>query len=416
MEKQASNPLHRRGDELRVGSFPLAHLATLLVLMAGGAGVASLGLALLGRSFAVDVQLPINVSAGMAYNAYNDAEPSLASPEIFAQFARSRGISDSPEAKQFQEQLARRAPTISFQHQFGVSRASIRDVPDEIAKDISKDAGASKIIISAKMKSPEQAVKMAELGLSFLRTVLVQRALQRHLHDWRNVEARLAKLDGELVGRKAEIASLNRSIAEMSRLRDSSTSEVSSPDLGRSQIQVQVNGPTYLPPAQQLIGLQSRRIHEQEALKKVEDKVLRLQTYRSFSATLASITSSEPDPLKALASTLAEARGLRSQATETPQQSAADTVLSDLATDQTAYVDSESNPVHLLARVVGFDFPSAAGLGAASGAAVWVLLLYFSLLWRPQRETGDGDAALPKEELGSTARTLRPVSPQYDSR
>ncbi|MBW7970295.1 hypothetical protein [Bradyrhizobium sp. BR 10289] len=369
-------------------------LAVFVPLVVFGAIAGGVAAQVFGRAFSAEITLPIDLPPATAYSAYKDAEAKLSSALFFAQFARTKNLSGSAEAQLFLAQLAQGAgDPVKIQHEFGVSRATIRDVPDELARDISKSAGAFKLRVSARAKSSEEAEKIAELAISFVPAAFIQNALERHRREWGDVDARLSQLDAEALRRKAQIASLDRSIVEMTKLRDADKSELSSTDIARSSIQVQVNGSAFLPAAQQLVGLQSQRIQEREELKKTEDEIKRLETLRSFASRLASIFGSEPDPLIALDKSLTEARDLRSRSTEVPQQIAADIAVSDLASDQKAYANAESNPAHATARFTGYELRSGIGLGAVAGGAIWIVLLYFSLLWR--RDAEFRDAAAP---------------------
>ncbi|WP_076833871.1 hypothetical protein [Bradyrhizobium brasilense] len=381
-------------------------LAVLLPLVISGAiagGVATQ----FSRGFSAEIALPVDMAPASAYSAYKDAEAKLNSALFFAQFARAKNLSGSAEAQSILTQLAEGAGgPVKIQHEFGVSRASIRDVPDELARDISKSAGTFRLLVSARAKSSEDAVKTAELAVSFVRAALVQSALERHRREWGDVDARLSQLDADALRRKAAIASLDRSIAEMTKLRDTDKSEASGADTARSSIQVQVNGPAFLPAAQQLVGLQSQRIQEQEELKKIEDDIKRLESLRSFASRLASVFESEPDPLKALGKSLTEARDLRSRNTDVPQQLAADIAVSDLASDQKAYANSDGNLARPIARFTGYDLRSGVALGAVAGVAIWVALLYLSLLWRRDGEFRDADSPTAVRETSKSAGRL----------
>ena len=89
--------------------------------------------------------------------------------------------------------------------------------------------------------------------MDFTRAILVERSLIASVEEWQRSGSSLAELDVDILKRQASIASLDRTIVAMSELRNNHKDELAGKELsaesvsGAGQIQVQVNGPAFLP-------------------------------------------------------------------------------------------------------------------------------------------------------------------------
>ena len=299
-------------------------------------------------------------------------------------------MSASPEIKIFEAELAADASApLKISNEFLLTRGLLRDVPDEVRKKLFENAEQSNVrsnvVISATARAPDQAVKLARLGIEFLRWVLVQRALMNDVQEWQNARDLLASLDAKLLQKEAAVASIDRSIGQMAKLQNGEAPGPLSAPAG--SVQIQVNGATYLPPGQQIIGLQSKRIDDEEELKKIADEKARIEKLQSFGTELASLLGTDPDPLKVLDSALARAETLRAQATSLPEQEAYDHAISRLALAKKTYVDLKPSPAAPYVHRTGLGLASSIAIGGGAGLLLWMAFLYILHLWEAEQAT-----------------------------
>lgn len=372
-------------------SFRLLLLPVLIVLFIAGA----VGFwRFYGQSYSVTVELPY---AG-TIEQYKDAEPSLRSPEVLAQFARVYGLDNSTATKNFEAELTRGASgPIRISHEFNISKASLRNVPDVLADSVVKNSvvnssPSSSIVVAAQASAPDEAIGSASMAMHFVRYVLVQRGLARALEEWRRLGPAFAELDSQVLTARKSIESIDRTIAALKVLQNGEEGARVQPN---STVLLQVpQAPYFLPIDQQIRGMQAQRIAATEQLTGKEDELNKRKAVKWFGDQLAARISSVNDPLRALKLAEMQAEQFRSDAKSIPEQQAANQIRFQLASVRVVAVDVTTNPDQPVAVLSGFGLRIAVVIGVAAGGTTWLALLYLSFAWRPL-------SSLPKNEVGA---------------
>ena len=105
-------------------------LPLLVALIAGCTILAAIVWYFFGQRYEVKVELPFSRDIEI----FKDAEPTLKSTNAFVEFARVRGLTSSPEVARLHSQLSRGGSgPVSIFHEFQLSKASVRDLPDALA-------------------------------------------------------------------------------------------------------------------------------------------------------------------------------------------------------------------------------------------------------------------------------------------
>jgi hypothetical protein len=344
---------------------------------------------------------------------FSDIEHDLRSTDFLARLAQARGLASSPEAQAFESELASGASApLTITYAFLVTRASLRDVPDTVSTKLSQNADRSDVVVSAAARTPDRAVKLAKLGVAFVRSVLVRHALSDEIHAWQNARDSIARLDTNLLQIKTAIASIDRTIAQMTKLQSNdaqnSDAQGSAGASAGNAIQIQVYGASYLPLRQQIIGLQSKKNDNVEALQATEDEKTRVETLQAFGTELASVLAAQSDPLKVLDVALARAETLRAQSTVIPEQSAYDDAISRLALAEKKYVDLQTKPPEPYVYQSGFGLASSAVIGGVLGILLWMGFLYCLHLWEAEQTASRHEAISTNVIPVGTSESLEP--------
>ena len=353
---------------------------------------------------------------------FSDIEPDLRSTDVLARLAQARGLSSSPEVQAFESELASGASApLTITNAFLVTRASLRDLPDAANAKLSQlleNAERSNVVVSAAAKTPDRAIKLAKLGVAFVCSVLVQHALSDDIHAWQSARDSIARLDAKLLQTRATIASIDRSIAQMTKLQrnnaQNSDAQGSADASERNAIQMQVYGrmqvygTSYLPPRQQIIGLQSRNIDNEETARATEDEKTRVETLQGFGTELASLLAAQSDPLKVLDTALGRAETLRAQSTLIPEQSAYDEAISRLASAKKKYVDVQTKPPEPYVYQSGFGLASSVVIGGVFGVLLWMGFLYCLHLWEAEQAASRHEAISTNVFPVGTSESLEP--------
>jgi hypothetical protein len=252
--------------------------------------------------------------------------------------------------------------------------------PDEAKPDdmnVSSD-----LVVSATDRDAESAVEMADVALQFARDALLRISLMDALRVW-NVEgaAELAAARSEIITHREKVESLSRRIGEMQHICDSyrDGTPVAAPD---ASVQVQVTGPRYLSPSQQIVGLEAERIDVAEQLKLAEQSAQRLETIGRIGSGFDKLLDGESDASKAVKRTdeLAHQFGGAERATvPLPAAAAVGEMERVIVGLRARFVDAAAIPRTPTVRRQGPGRLLLAAGGALVGFAIWLAYLHFVL-------------------------------------
>jgi hypothetical protein len=341
--------------------------------MAGALGLVGAAISIVTGRYVADFELPIG-----SILTFKDAEAILRSPVFLNDFTKARGIADTEEARTFAAQLAADAAgPLRIGHRLVVTRTIIRDVPDSLASNLFKNMNpVSTMYVSSTDRTPEAAVREAELGLMFIRAVLIERALSQIALEWKGISAGIPNQDAALLAKGTEIASLERTIAAMSELDDGVSGRVEANSAANSAVQLQVTaGSSYLPSAQQIIGFKSRRIAALEELKTIQDDLVQAKALNAAGDELASMMSQDHDHFRVLDSSIERGRQQRASASSVPEQKAADATLSRFLSVKQLYVETPANPPRPNVRRTGIGLLTSTAIGVLAALAIWAAIL-----------------------------------------
>jgi hypothetical protein len=365
-------------------------IGVLILLVIVGALIGGLGLewvlvrnqAIIALPFQGDVQL------------YRRGEEILKSVDWFQRFSRNRQITDA--YRRVEDQL-RRGSAIAIEHSFRFLRSDFRELPGILANQLlprialsnmeqlahakADDRNVSSdLVVSATDRDAKLAAEMADVALQFARDALLRISLMDAIRVWRvEAAAELATVRSEIITHRERIESLSRRITEMQRIRDSyrDGAPVAAPD---ASVQVQVTGPRYLSPTQQIVGLEAERIDEAEQLKLAEQSVQRLETIGRIGGGFDKLLDGESDASKALqlmADELArQFGGSEHSAPPLPVTAAVSELERVLVGLRARFVDAAAIPRWPTVRREGPGRLLLAAGGALAGFAVWLAFMH----------------------------------------
>jgi len=389
----------------------------LVLLIVIGALVGGLGLvrvlvryqATTALSFQGDVQL------------YRRAEEILKSADWFRRFSRGREITETH--RRIEDQLRRGVSPIAFEHSFRLSRSDFRDLPDTVAKAVASQLAhsnveklmharaedmqvSSELVVSATDRDAKLAIELADVAHQFARDALLRISLMDAVRMWTaDAAADLAAVRSQIIAYRAAVESLSRRINEMERMRNGyqDGARVSGPD---ASTQVQVTGPRYLSPSQQIIGLEAERIDVAEQLRLAQLSAQRLETVHRIGGAFDKLLDSESNAskaLKLLADELARQSSLlEGQQPPLPAVAAIADMERVVVGLRSRFVDASPIPPEPTVRREGPGRLLLAACGAFAGFIVWLAWMHFGSRWsgrvaagrtpygdwRPGRETG----------------------------
>jgi hypothetical protein len=319
----------------------------------------------------------------------------LKSVDWFHQFSRDRQITDA--YRRVEDQLRRGGTAIAIEHSFRFLRSDFRELPyalanqllprialsniEELVRQNPNDTSVSSdLVVSATDRDAKLAAEMADVALQFARDVLLRISLMDVLRAW-NVEgaAKLAAVRSTIIADRGTVESLSRRIGEMQHIRDSyrDGAPVVAPD---TSVQVQVTGPRYLSPSQQIVGLETERIDVAEQLKLAEQSAQRLEVIGRIGGGFDKLLDGESDASKALqlmVDELARQFGSRERlAAPLPVAAAVSEMERVLVGLRARFVDAAAIPHAPIALREGPGRPLLAVGGALAGFAIWLAFLH----------------------------------------
>jgi hypothetical protein len=192
----------------------------------------------------------------------------------------------------------------------------------------------------------------------------------------------LAAARSEIITHREKVESLSRRIGEMLHIRESyrDGAPVAAPD---ASVQVQVTGPRYLSPSQQIVGLEAERIDEAEQLKLAEQSAQRLETIGRVGSGFDKLLDGESDASKAvkrMGDELAHQFGGAERATvPLPVAAAVGEMERVIVGLRARFVDAAAIPRTPTVRRRGPGRLLLAAGGALAGFAIWLAYLHLVL-------------------------------------
>jgi hypothetical protein len=363
----------------------------LILLVIIGALIGGLGLERILVRYEAKTALPFQGDVQL----YRRGEEMLKSVDWFQRFARNRQITDA--YRRVENELRVGGNAIAIGHSFGFFRSDFRELPDIVANQLLPRIALSNIeqmahakpddmnvssdlVVSATDRNAKLAAEMADVALQFARDALLRISLMDALRVW-NVEsvAELAAARSAIINHRGAIESLSRRIGEMQRIRDSyrDGAPVAAPD---ASVQVQVTGPRYLSPSQQVVGLEAERIDETEGLKLAEQSAQRLEMIGRIGSGFDKLLDGEIDASKALqlmADELArQFSGSERSAAPLPVAAAVSEMERVLVGLRARFVDAAAIPRTPTVRREGPGRLLLAAGGAVAGFAIWLAFMH----------------------------------------
>jgi len=388
-------------------------IAGLLLLIAIGALVGGLGLVRVLIRYQATTALPFQGDVQL----YRRAEEILKSADWFRRFSRGREITEAHRL--IEDQLRRGVSAIAIEHSFRLSRSDFRDLPDMVAKEVVPQiahsnveklthAVSSELVVTATDRDAKLAIELADVAAQFARDALLRISLMDAVRGWTaDAAADLAAVRSQIIAYRAAVESLSRRINEMERMRDSyrDGAPVSAPD---ASTQVQVTGPRYLSPSQQIIGLEAERIDVAEQLRLAQHSAQRLETVHRIGGGFDKLLDGESNAGKAL-KLMADELARQHSLLEGPQ--APLPVVSALAAMErvvvglrSRFVDVSTIPPEPTVRREGPGRLLLTASGAFAGFIVWLAWMHFGSRWPERRvearRTPRGDRKLGRETGG----------------
>ena len=369
----------------------------LVLLVIIGALIGGFGLERVLVRYRATIALPFQGDVQL----YRRGEEILKSVDWFQRFARNRQITDA--YRRVEKQLRDGGNAVTIRHSFHFLRSDFRELPDVVANQLLPRIALSNIeqmahakpddmyvssdlVVSATDRDAKLAAEMADVALQFARDALLRISLMDGLRVW-NVEAvaELAATRSAIIAHRGTVESLSRRIAEMQRIRDSyrDGAPAAAPD---AAVQVQVTGPRYLSPSQQIVGLEAGRIDEAEQLKLAEQSAQRLEVIGRIGGAFDKLLDGESDASKVLQLMTDElARqfvGAERATVPLPQAAAVSEMERVLVRLRARFVDAAAIPrTPTVRREEPGPLLLAAG-GALVGFAIWLAYLHFVLKLR----------------------------------
>jgi len=405
-------------------------IAGLLLLIAIGALVGGLGLMRVLIRYQATTALPFQGDVQL----YRRAEETLKSADWFRRFSSGREITEAH--RRIEDQLRRGVSAIAIEHSFRLSRSDFRDLPDMFAKEVVPQIAhsnvekgtharaeevrvSSELVVTATDRDAKLAIELADVAQQFARDALLRISLMDAVRAWTaDAAADLATLRSQIIAYRAAVESLSRRINEMERMRDSyrDGARVSAPD---ASTQVQVTGPRYLSPSQQIIGLEAERIDVAEQLRLAQQSAQRLETVHRIGGEFDKLLDGESNAgraLKLMADELARQRSLL----EGPQPPLP--VVAALADMErvvvglrSRFVDVSTIPPEPTARREGPGRLLLTASGAFAGFIVWLAWMHFGARWPERvaaRRTPRGDRKLGRE-IGGRSQPIVDFPEQF---
>src|SRR5262249_21134062 len=221
------------------------------------------------------------------------------------------------------------------------------------------------------------------VALQFARDALLRISLMDAIRVWRvEAAAELATVRSEIIVHRGNVESLSRRIGEMLRIRGGyrDAGRVAAP---HPSVQVQVTGPRYLSPSQQIVGLEAERIDESEALKLADQRAQRLEVIGRIGGGFDKLLDGETDAgqaLKGMADELARQLDGAGRATAPLPVAAAVSEMERVIVGLRArFVDASAIPRTPTVRRQGPGGLLLAAGGALVGFAIWLAYMHLVL-------------------------------------
>jgi hypothetical protein len=362
-----------------------------LILLVMIGGLIGLGLKRILIRYEATIALPFQGDVQL----YRRGEEILKSVDWFQRFSRNRQITDAYRG--VEGQLRTGGTAVAIGHSFRFVRSDFRELPDIVANQLLPRIAlsnveqlahakpddmnvSSELIVYATNGDAELAAEMADVALQFARDALLRISLMDAIRVWRvEAAAELSAVRSEIIVHRGNVESLSRRIGEMQRIRDGyrDAGPAAAPD---ASVQVQVTGPRYLSPTQQIVGLEAERIDEAEALKLAEQHAQRLEVIGRIGGGFDKLLDDETDAgqaLKLMADALArQFDGAGRTTAPLPVAAAVSEMERVIVGLRARFVDASAIPRTPIVRRQGpGGLPLAAG-GALLGFAIWLAYMH----------------------------------------
>jgi hypothetical protein len=352
-------------------------ISGLMLLVVIGTLIGGLGLEPVLVRYRATIALPFQGNVQL----YRRGEEILKSVDWFQRFARNRQITDA--YRRVEGQLRGGGNAVIIKHSFHFLRSDFRELPDIVANRLLPRTDmnvSSDLVVSATDRDAKLAAEMADVTLQFARDTLLRISLIDALQEW-NVEAaaELAAARSAIIAHRGSVESLSRRIGEMQHIRDSyrDGAPVVAPD---ASVQVQVTGPRYLSPSQQIVGLEAERIDVAEQLKLAEQSAQRLEAIGRIGGGFDKLLDGESDAstaLQLMADELArQFGGSERSAAPLPVAAAVSEMERVLVGLRARFVDAAAVPHRPIVRREGPGRLLLAAGGALAGLAIWLVFLH----------------------------------------
>ena len=197
---------------------------------------------------------------------FRQIEPILASTAAIEQFAESRGLTTDPIVRGFIAQTrSHRTGPASFTFSYGVTRADVRDLPEAFAGEVLRQATVRfTLVVLTSGRSEAETGRAEKIFIDYVRDTM-QRVAVRDLMNQLVQYARTytARMDNELSTIRIRLASIDRQIADLEKIRlahsEGSTS-AESDIVSVPNVSSQSEGRRFLSPVRQIVALQSRAL------------------------------------------------------------------------------------------------------------------------------------------------------------
>jgi hypothetical protein len=368
-------------NELSVVIKPMRPLLLLSLLVLG----ALAGLAV-QHFFLVKYQARFSLPMSGDLATFREAEPLLASAEMFEKYGEKQKIAGSEDFEKIHRQFLRNLSSpIKIEHLFRMSRKDTRDLPDVYAKEeLSRQIGSqglqSDLHVYATAREPEAAIRLAKVAMEYARDCLAQISLRLSLRRWGpGARTELATNRETVANLRSDLASADRRIESMERLKERHKDEkdlaVSSSGLAPS-VQFQIAGTRNLSPFQQIIGLETDRAELTEKLRLAEQERLRLETFVRF-ADLFDSHVGDGASIDLTKEILKQAK--QSDAHEDDAANPVENALASIGMQMqrilSRFDEVKPNPIEPEARFAGIGRGLATLAGLIAAAALWLLVV-----------------------------------------
>lgn len=329
-------------------------------------------------------------SSGFPYREsisfFRGVEPLLRSEARLHAFAESW-----PESRQefdvlsvLQRQLANSAgQPVTIEYTTRITRRDLRDVPDNVAKQISpEDEFPSFIRVTVIGADREVTTRLAALAVEFARDTLLYAHVSKLIRAW-SIDAieEEARISSSKIAIQSDIQSLSNKLDALEKVR-TKYQEIN-PSPASQSVQVQVQGAKHLSPVQQVVGIESELVEKREALQLLEQRLVLKRTLIHFANGLREPPSKDSGrgyyARMEKAFELLKSQRIGDAASNLSVAGALREVELGLASLRSRYLDTYFTPQ--LERS-GFRAGTATVTGVGIGFVVWFGLLLLGILPR----------------------------------